>query len=187
MYVFQECNLSRRYPRKYNFLGFSIRPVMREINGRNILMPGTFVSISSKKAIRRMFSEMEIHKKRKPIEALARELNPIIEGIIQYFHKFWEGGMRDVWNQLNHRLLKWVKWEKGLYKYASLRWLQRQYKVNPQLFGHWRLVQPWLCLVSESKNMKSRMKGDFHVRFRSTGFHLLSSRQDDSTEGTERS
>lgn len=132
----------RRYPRKYNFLGFSIRPVMREINGRNILMPGTFVSISSKKAIRRKFSEMEIHKKRKPIEALARELNPIIEGIIQYYHKFWEGGMRDVWNQLNHHLLKWVKWEKGLYKYASLRWLQRQYKVNPQLFGHWRLVQP---------------------------------------------
>ena len=132
----------RRYPRKYNFLGFSIRPVMREINGRNILIPGTFVSISSKKAIRRKFSEMEIHRKRKPIEELARELNPIIEGIIQYFHKFWEGGMREVWNQLNHRLLKWVKWEKGLYKYASLRWLRRQYKINPQLFAHWRLVQP---------------------------------------------
>jgi hypothetical protein len=36
--------------------------------------------------------------------------------------------MRDVWNQLNHRLLKW---EKGLYKYASLRWLRSCYKANP--------------------------------------------------------
>jgi hypothetical protein len=39
----------------------------------------------------------------------------------------WQAGMRDVWNGLNQRLLKWVKWEKGLYKYASVRWLKQQY------------------------------------------------------------
>lgn len=132
----------RRYPRKYDFLGFTLRPVMREINGRWILMPGTFVSSASKTAIRRKFKELDIHKRRKPIEELARELNPVIEGIIQYFHKFWNAGMRPVWNQLNHRLLKWVKWEKGLFKYASLHWLRRQYRHNPNLFAHWRLVQP---------------------------------------------
>lgn len=132
----------QRYPRKYNFLGFTLRPVMREIGGRRILMPGTFVSIESKTSIREKFRAMGIHKRRKPIEELAKELNPVIEGIIQYFHKFWEAGMRDVWNQLNHRLLKWVKWEKGLYKYASLRWLRMRYRENPMLFAHWRLVQP---------------------------------------------
>ena len=132
----------RRYPRKYDFLGFTLRPVRREINGRWILMPGTFVSSASKTSIRRKFRELEIHKRRKPIEELARELNPVIEGLIQYFHKFWNGGMRPVWNQLNHRLLKWVKWEKGLYKYASLRWLRQRYNENPALFAHWRLVQP---------------------------------------------
>jgi group II intron reverse transcriptase/maturase len=132
----------KRYPRKYDFLGFTLRPVMREINDRWILMPGTFVSGASKTAIRRKFKGLEIHKRRKPIEELARELNPVIEGIIQYFHKFWNAGMRPVWNQLNHRLLKWVKWEKGLFKYASLHWLRRHYRNNPQLFAHWRLVQP---------------------------------------------
>ncbi len=131
-----------RYPRKYNFLGFTIRPVMRELKAKKMLLPGTFVSIESKTMIRRKFKEMEIHKRRKPITELAQELNPIIEGLIGYYHKFWEGGMRDVWNQLNHRLLKWVKWEKGLYKYDSLHWLRRQYKVNPTLFAHWKLVQP---------------------------------------------
>jgi RNA-directed DNA polymerase len=50
--------------------------------------------------------------------------------------------MRAVWNQLNHRLLKWVKWEKGLFKYAALRWLRGRYKENPGLFAHWKLVQP---------------------------------------------
>jgi hypothetical protein len=106
---------TKHYPRKYDFLGFTLRPVLREINGRRLLMPGTFVSIASKTTMRRKFRELEIHKRRKPIEQLARELNPIIEGLVLYYHKFWNGGMRDVWNQLNHRLLKWVKWEKGLY------------------------------------------------------------------------
>ena len=132
----------KRYPRKYDFLGFTLRPVMREISGRRILMPGTFVSSASKTSIRRKFRELEIHKRRKPIAHLARELNPLIEGIIQYYHKFWNAGMRPVWNQLNHRLLKWVKWEKGLFKYASLRWLRARYNEQPTLFAHWRLVQP---------------------------------------------
>ena len=132
----------QRYPRKYDFLGFSIRPVTRNIGGRKMLLPGTFVSLQSKTNIRKKFRELEIHKWRKPIAELAKELNPIIEGIIRYYQKFWEGGMRDVWNQLNHRLLKWVKWERGLYKYASLRWLRERYKENPGLFAHWKLVQP---------------------------------------------
>lgn len=131
-----------RYPRKYDFLGFSIQPVLREVNGRLLLLPGTFASQKSKKAIREKFRELEIHKRRMPINELARKLNPIIRGLINYFHKFWHAGMRDVWNGLNHRLLKWVKWEKGLYKYASLRWLKQQYKKDPGLFAHWKLVQP---------------------------------------------
>ena len=137
----------KRYPRKYDFLGFTLRPVMREIRGRRILMPGTFVSSASKTSIKRKFRELEIHKRRKPIAYLARELNPVIEGIIQYYHKFWNAGMRPVWNQLNHRLLKWVKWEKGLFKYASLRWLRARYNEQPTLFAHWRLVQPRLSIV----------------------------------------
>jgi len=48
---------------------------------------------------------------------------------------------KEVWNQLNHRLRKWVKWEKGLYKWAAVRWLKQQYKSTPNLFDHWKLVQ----------------------------------------------
>jgi hypothetical protein len=62
--------------------------------------------------------------------------------VINYYHKFSDNHMRYVWNQLNARLLKWVKWEKGLYKYRSLSWLRLQYKKHPELFPHWRLVHP---------------------------------------------
>ena len=132
----------QHYARKYDFLGFCIRPVRRAVNGRWLLLPGTFVSQKSKKAIREKFREMEIHKRRVSIKELAQKLNPLIQGLINYYHKFWQAGMRDVWNGLNQRLLKWVKWEKGLYKYASVRWLKQQYKENPGLFAHWKLVQP---------------------------------------------
>ncbi len=84
---------------------------------------------------------MEIHQRRKPITQLAHELTPVIVGIIQYFHKFMTAGMRPVWNQLKNRWLKWVKWEKGLFKYASIRWLRVRYHEHPTLFTHWRLVQ----------------------------------------------
>lgn len=40
------------YARKYDFLGFCIRPMRRAVNRRWLLLPGTFVSQKSKKAIR---------------------------------------------------------------------------------------------------------------------------------------
>ena len=51
--------------------------------------------------------------------------------------------MRCVWNQVNARLLKCVKWEKDLYKYAATRWLKTKYKENPRLFAHWQWVSPY--------------------------------------------
>jgi RNA-directed DNA polymerase len=76
----------RKYPKKYDFLGFTIKPVLRVITGKAILLPGTFVSIRSRKAMRAKFKAMQIHKWRKPFVELARKLNPVIEGMIQYYH-----------------------------------------------------------------------------------------------------
>jgi hypothetical protein len=123
-------------------LGFTIKPVLRVIKAKAMLLPGTFVSTRSKKAIRAKFRAMRFHKWRISLVEVAKALNPVIEGMIQYYHKFWGGGMWEVWNQLNHRLLKWVKWEKGLYKYEAIRWLRQQYRIHPGLFAHWKLVQP---------------------------------------------
>jgi len=50
--------------------------------------------------------------------------------------------IHNVWNQLNARLLKWVKWEKDLDKMASVKYLKTKYKEKPNLFAHWLLVYP---------------------------------------------
>ena len=132
----------KKYPKSYDFLGFTIRPNVVKMKGKACLVGGIFVSIKSKSSIFKKFSKLNIHKRRTTIEALAKELSPIIRGIINYYHKFSNGSMRYVWYQLNARLLKWVKWEKGLYKKASIKWLQQKYKMHPRLFPHWQLVHP---------------------------------------------
>lgn len=84
------------------------------------------------------------------MEEIAKEINPVLRGIIKYYHHFWDDDMRMVWSQLNARLLKWAKWEKDLFKKASVRYLKTKYKENPtseasnevNLFAHWLLVYP---------------------------------------------
>jgi group II intron reverse transcriptase/maturase len=131
-----------KYPKSYDFLGFTIRPQWCKIKGKNKLMPSTFISLKSRKRIMAKFREMNLHKKRRPLAELAKELNPIIRGIINYYCKFSTGHTRFIWYQLNTRLLKWVKWEKGLYVMETLKWLRKKHRERPELFAHWKLVQP---------------------------------------------
>ncbi|MCC5944924.1 MAG: group II intron reverse transcriptase/maturase [Bernardetiaceae bacterium] len=134
----------KKYPKGYDFLGFTIRPSSYKHPDRAEVktIPSIFVSKQSKKSILEKFSAMQIHKKRKTLEEVAKDLNPVIRGMINYYHKFRKSDMRAVWRQLNARLLKWVKWEKGLYKKASIRYLKTKYKERPNLFLHWLLVCP---------------------------------------------
>lgn len=132
----------KKYPKAYDFLGFTIRPNSVRFNERIKTVPSIFISAKSRTGILAKFKELELHKRRKPLEELANGLRPIIRGIMNYYHKFSTGHMHYIWHQLNTRLLKWVKWEKGLYKYASIRWLKQKYKEKPRLFPHWELVHP---------------------------------------------
>jgi RNA-directed DNA polymerase len=132
----------KKYPKSYDFLGFTIRPHWVKVNGKMMLMPSMFMSRKSKNSVMEKFRELNIHKRRKPLEVIAGELRPVIQGIINYYCKFSSNHTREIWNQLNTRLIKWVKWEKGLYKMASIRWLQKKYKESPLLFPHWQLVNP---------------------------------------------
>lgn len=132
----------KRYRKSFDFLGYSIRPQNVKFKDKYKVVPSLTISIKSRSALLSKFKAMHLHKRRTSIYAIAKAINPVIRGIMNYYHKYSNGHMRYVWNQLNARLLKWVKWEKGLYKYASIRWLKQKYKQNPNLFLHWQLVHP---------------------------------------------
>jgi RNA-directed DNA polymerase len=128
-----------KYPKSYDFLGFTIRPHWAKVNSKMMLVPSIFMSRKSKNSGMEKFRELNIHKRRKPIEVIASKLRPIIQGIINYYCKFSSTHTTEIWYQLNVRLLKWVK---GLYKRASLRWLKKKHEESPFLFPHWHLVNP---------------------------------------------
>ena len=135
---------TKKYPKGFDFLGFTIRPraYTPKGSGKVKSIPSICVSQKSKTSILEKFKSMNLHKRRKPLEEVAKAINPVLRGIITYYHHFWKDDMRMVWNQLNARLLKWVKWEKDLYKMASVRYLKTKYKERPNLFAHWLLVYP---------------------------------------------
>jgi len=131
-----------KYPRSFDFLGFTIRPLWRKTSSINKLMVSSFMSAKSKTRVLEKFSSFNIHKWRKPLEAIAQKLTPVIRGVLNYYGKFWTAHLYKLWHQLNQRLLKWVQWEKGLYKTAAIKWLKQKYPEQPRLFPHWQLVHP---------------------------------------------
>ncbi len=97
-----------------------------------------------------------LHKRRKSIEEIARWLNPFLRGVYGYYCKIWYGHMYRFWIALNQRLLKWLRWEKGLYMKAGIRYLQVKYKENPGLFYRWKWVHPkdvFVTFVTEQEEL----------------------------------
>ena len=123
----------------FDFLGFT--STLHESERRYLqILP---CSVISKKSVTSVLEKFKaIHKRRISIEVLARELNPVIRGVMNYYCKFWSYHTQSLWHQLNKRLQKWVQWEKGLYQMASARWLKKKYAERPDLFAHWKLVHP---------------------------------------------
>jgi ERCC4-related helicase len=131
-----------KYPKGFDFLGFTIRPAAFKFKDRIKAVPGIFVSRKSRKGIVQKFRDMNIHKWRTTLEHIAQRINPVIRGIIGYYHKFRKNELRQIWRLLNARLLKWIKWEKDFGKMRAMRYLRTKYETNPTLFEHWRLVHP---------------------------------------------
>lgn len=132
----------KKYCKRFDYLGFCIKPNWCQIKGKMMLVPSIFISSKSESSILKKFKVMNIHKRRKPLEELAYEIRPVLRGIMNYYCKFSKGHMRYVFNRLNTRLIKWVKWEKGFQKLKAVKWLKKKYAENPGLFPHWELVHP---------------------------------------------
>jgi RNA-directed DNA polymerase len=131
-----------KYPRSFNFLGFTVRPDWFKTKAGWKLMPSLRISKGAISSIGAKLRSKRIHRRRTSLESIAQELNPVIGGIINYYGIVKSYYMNRIWHRLNVSLLKWVKWEKRLEKRASRRWLKKKYKERPNLFVHWKLVYP---------------------------------------------
>lgn len=131
---------------KFDFLGFTFQP-RRAKNRMGKLFVGFMPAISNKakKSICDAMRRWKMHRQTdKSLDELARVVNPVLRGWINYYGSFYKSALYRVFQHLNNVLVRWAS-----RKYKRLRrnnhrarqWLQGLFHRQPKLFAHWQLSQ----------------------------------------------
>lgn len=133
------------YPNvKFDFLGYSFQPrSTKSKTGSNMFLGfDCAISISSRKRIADKLGELEVESMSfKSIVGIAKQLNPMIRGWINYYGKFRISTLHKVFRLLNQRLVRWARKRYKRYKTSLKRgfqWLKRVQEQYPALFHHWQ-------------------------------------------------
>jgi RNA-directed DNA polymerase len=142
------CRDSNR-PRKYtkgvmfDFLGYTFKPRQaqnsdRKENFTNFLPA---VSTKAKTAMNSKLNNMPIL--RIPgieIEAVAKVMNPVLQGWINYYGKFYKTKLKEFMYRINAKLANWATRKyKGLRTSltSAMKWVSSLCRRKPDLFAHW--------------------------------------------------
>ena len=77
------------------------------------------------------------------LSGLAREINPQVQGWINYYGAFYRSELCLLAWRINEHLARWAmhKFKRFRGKYAkAMAWLQKVYQYKPGLFAHWQLI-----------------------------------------------
>jgi len=127
---------------KFDFLGFEFRPRQAKSKYGNLFL--SFNPAVSKAATKGMYQKIrdwQLHRKTgKTLEEIARHINPIVSGWLNYYGKYYKSALYPIRNHLNRKVVKWAvrkyKRMKGSQRRAT-KWLNRIKKKEPNLFAHW--------------------------------------------------
>ena len=129
----------------FDFLSYTFRPRMtRSKYGKFFVSFLPAISKASAQHIRDTIRELAIPTKRSlySLEELAKLINPIVQGWINYYGKFYPSELKKVLNYVEATLVRWAmgKYKKlrGRKRRAS-RCLGKVAKRTPLLMAHWRI------------------------------------------------
>jgi RNA-directed DNA polymerase len=136
------------YPdHSFDFLGFTFRPRRsKNREGKFFINFSPAVSNKAAKAMRNKMRDWALHNRSdKSLEDLAHMFNPVIKGWMNYFSGFYKSAMYPTLRHLDRYLVRWaMRKYKKLYRHRrrARYWLARVAQTLPNLFAHWRFVQP---------------------------------------------
>jgi len=133
----------------FDFLGYTFQP-RRAKNRWGKFFVSFLPAISTKAAntIRATIREwrMASHRNNQHLEDLARLVNPTVRGWINYYGRFYRSECVQVLRHLNEVLSTWARRKFKRFRRrerASMHWLGRIARREPNLFVHWQLgVRP---------------------------------------------
>ena len=141
-------------PREYehvafDFLGYTFQP--RRAKNRWGKLFVSFLPAMSAKAAKRVRKtirdwRMASTRNNQRLEDLARHVNPVVRGWLQYYGRFYRSKCVQVLRHLNEALAAWARRKYKRFRRrerASMHWLGRIAQRDPKLFVLWQLgVKP---------------------------------------------
>lgn len=129
---------------RFDFLGYTFRPrLSKSRHGEFFVNFSPAVSNDAAKAIRWEIRRWRLHlRSDKSLSDLARAINPIVRGWINYYGRFYKSMLYPTLKRINEYLIRWAR-----RKYKRLRahdtrareWLHTVARREPNLFAHWQL------------------------------------------------
>jgi len=133
----------------FDFLGYTFRPrSSRNYRGELFVSFSPAMSRQSARRLRQIVRRRWRLTRRThlSLNALARQLNPIISGWINYYGRFRRSEFHAVLNRINFALTQWAmrKYKRlARRRTRAFAWLRAIARRNPSLFVHWR-YQAWM-------------------------------------------
>ena len=129
---------------RFDFLGYTFRPRLSKSKDDHYFVNfSPAVSDDAKKAIGREIRSWRINRRSdKTLGDLARMFNPVVQGWINYYGRFYRSMLHPLLRRLNDYLVRWAMQKyKRLHRHANRarRWLHVVAGRARALFAHWRL------------------------------------------------
>lgn len=131
----------------FTFLGYGFRVrKVRTKTGKYFFGFNPAVSDEAAKRIRGQIRSWRLHlRSGMTLEQLAREINPVVRGWINYYGRFYPSALVSSLNRINDYLVRWLVQK---YKRFRGRWMRARdalgshARLYPGLFAHWKSVKP---------------------------------------------
>jgi RNA-directed DNA polymerase len=129
---------------RFDFLGYTFRQrPARSRSGQLFVGFSPAMSNDAGTVIRQHIRRWRLHQRSDlSLGDLARMVNPMLRGWINYYGHFYKTGLYPTFRHLNGYLFRWAqKKYKRLrgHTWRTWRWLQSIARRDPTLFAHWRL------------------------------------------------
>lgn len=129
---------------KFDFLGYEFR-VRGARNPRTAQLFEAFLPAIRPKAMKAIKEKIRnwrlTQRTQVSLEALAQDINPVIQGWKHYYGAYYPSKLRQAWRQVEFALARWaMRKYKRLHRrlVRALHWLRGIARREPELFAHWR-------------------------------------------------
>ncbi len=130
---------------KFDFLGYTFQPRRAKDRwGKHFVGFLPAISTKSARAIRKTIREWRLASTRnnQRLEDLARLINPVVRGWMNYYGRFYRSQCVQVLRHINKALAQWARWKFKRFRRrarAPMYWLGRIALRDPKLFVLWQL------------------------------------------------